>query len=159
MAEGDGACERILIVEDHGPTANLMVRALNEVAPGVTCIEVRTAGQALDFLTRSNEAAPTPDLVLLDLDLPDRNGLDVLKALNSHPKLCRIPVLVISSDERPETIDRCYEHAARTFIKKPEEWDEFAAVAQAIGDYWFDIAATPSTTSCSEATRESLEIE
>lgn len=149
MAETDEGSKRVLIVEDHAPTANLMVRALNEAASEVSCIEVRTASEALEYLTRSGEAADLPDIVLLDLDLPDKNGFDVLKTLNSHPKLSRTPVIVVSGDARPSTIHRCYELHARTFIKKPEAWDEFATVAQAIVDYWFNTAATPRNVPCS----------
>lgn len=149
MPETDEASQRVLIVEDHGPTANLMVHALTEAAPEITCVEVRTASQALEFLTRSEAASDLPDIVLLDLDLPDKNGFDVLKAINSHPKLSPTPVIVVSGDARPSTIHRCYELHARTFIRKPEAWDEFASVAQAIVEYWFNTAATPRNVLCS----------
>lgn len=143
MTETDEVSPRVLIVEDHGPTSHLMVRALNEAAPAVTCVEVRTAAKALEFLTHSDDDGP--DVVLLDLDLPDKDGFDVLKALNSHPTLSRTPVIIVSGDTRPATIDRCYEMRARTFIEKPEGWDEFLSVAQAIAEYWFETATIPST--------------
>ena len=146
MAQRDGNTGRVLIVEDHLPTSRLMATAFQEVASGVTCIEVGTAEKALEFLTQTGNPSDTPEIVLLDLELPNNDGFAVLRTLKNDPELRRKPVVVMSATQSQEAINRCYELHARTFISKPDEWEEFVEIAEAVSTYWFAAAECPATT-------------
>lgn len=135
---------RVLIVEDHAPTARLFVEAFEGAAPGVSCVDVRTGEMALEHLTGECAATREPGLVLLDLDLPGMDGFEVLEKLYSHPELRGTPVVVVSGNTSSEAVERCYELRARTFIPKPDDWDEFTALAESIARYWFETADRPT---------------
>lgn len=159
MTEGDAYSGRVLIVEDHLPTSRLITTAFQEVASGVTCVEVNTAEQAVEFLTRTGTPSDKPEIVLLDLDLPNDGGYSVLQTLKNDPELRRKPVVVLSADSRQETIDRAYELNASTFVSKPDEWAEFLKMADTIARYWFDTADCPATTSFAPTDRENPPVE
>lgn len=146
MSQMEERSGRVLIVEDHVPTSRLMATAFHEMEGDITCVEVRTAEKAIEFLTRTGAPSEAAEIVLLDLDLPDDDGFAVLETLRDDPELCRKPVIVVSSTPSQEAINRCYELHARTFIPKPDDWDEFTGTARAIADYWFGFAACPTTT-------------
>lgn len=137
---------RVLIVEDDPPTSRLLSRAIQEAYPQLTCDQVETAEAALSLLMRPAYPPDEPQLVLLDLDLPNKDGFEVLEALRSHAELRRTPVVVISGDSSTSTVNRCYELHARSFIEKPNEWDEFVAIGESIGNYWFETAQLPGSS-------------
>jgi CheY-like chemotaxis protein len=84
-----------------------------------------------------------PDLILLDLNLPKRDGREVLKRIKSDPELSLIPVLVLTTSSDREDIVRCYTLHANSFITKPSELNEFGEAMRAIEDFWFATAQLP----------------
>jgi CheY-like chemotaxis protein len=124
----------VLYVEDDDPTACLFQMAIREVGTTPQIFRVTNGDHAHAFLTRTQpyQDAPTPDLVVLDLNLPGRNGLDVLNEIKRDPKLSRIPVYVFtSSDDR---IDRAAATAAgaRDYLTKGDSLDAFVKAARHI---------------------------
>jgi len=116
---------------------NKVHNALHTVSDGV---------EALDFLYRRNghEDAPRPDLVLLDLNLPRKDGREVLQELKADPALCRIPVIVLTTSAAESDILHSYDLQANCFITKPLDLDEFFEVVRAIEDFWLATARLPS---------------
>jgi PAS domain S-box-containing protein len=119
-AEGDEPL-RVLLAEDNEGDVRLIDRALRQVAPGCEVHSVDNGVKALAFLRRGPEYpdAPRPDLVLLDLKLPRKTGLEVLAELKREPNLRRIPVVVMSSSRADHDIARAYELQATAYVAKP----------------------------------------
>jgi PAS domain S-box-containing protein len=111
----------VLLAEDNEGDVRLIERALKQFAPGAQVHAVDNGVKALDFLRREAQyaSAPRPDLVLLDLKLPRKSGLDVLAELKREPSLRRIPVVVLSSSRADHDIARAYELQAAAYIAKP----------------------------------------
>ena len=86
---------------------------------------------------------PRPDLVLLDLNLPKKDGREVLQVIKSDPDLRRIPVVVLTTSKEEEDVLRAYNLAANCYVSKPVEFDEFMKVIRMIEDFWLTIVALP----------------
>ncbi|MCW2989975.1 MAG: response regulator receiver protein [Solirubrobacterales bacterium] len=97
--------------------------------------------QALDFLHRRGEyvAAPRPDLLLLDLNLPRVSGLEVLAELKADPELLRIPVAVLTTSAEDRDVLAAYDHHVNCYLTKPVEFEEFAKVVRSIEDFFLTI--------------------
>ena len=85
----------------------------------------------------------SPDLILLDLNLPKLNGLQVLQRIRSTPQLHNVPVVVLTTSKRQEDIQQTYAAGANTYIEKPQEFARFVQVLQTIQRYWLDTALLP----------------
>jgi two-component system, chemotaxis family, response regulator Rcp1 len=142
----DGTLE-ILLVEDNPADARL-TREVFEGGRLSTHLNIVADGeQALAFLRREGiyQAAPRPKLVLLDLNLPRKDGREVLEELKSDRVLCRIPVIVLTTSAAESDILRSYELQANCFITKPLDLDEYFSVVRAIEDFWLSTARLPSS--------------
>jgi two-component system, chemotaxis family, response regulator Rcp1 len=142
----DGTLE-ILLVEDNPADARL-TREVFEGGRLSTHLNIVADGeQALAFLRREGiyEAAPRPKLVLLDLNLPRKDGREVLEELKSDRVLGRIPVIVLTTSAAESDILRSYELQANCFITKPLDLDEYFSVVRAIEDFWLSTARLPSS--------------
>jgi CheY-like chemotaxis protein len=138
---------QILLVEDSPGDADLTIEAMREAK---VANELRVAIDgviAMAFLRREGEyaAAPRPDLVLLDLNLPRKNGTEVLAEMRADPLLRSIPVAVLTTSKAESDILRSYELGANCFITKPVRLQEFLEVIQAIQDFWLTIVRLPRT--------------
>ncbi len=136
----------ILLVEDS-PTDVLIAReALNE-AKIINTIHVAEDGvEAMQFLRREGKFAnaPRPDLILLDLNLPRKDGREVLKELKAEPNLAMIPVVILTTSRDEADILRAYQLHANCYITKPVRLQEFLDVVRAIDTFWLEIVALPS---------------
>jgi two-component system response regulator len=124
----------ILLVEDDPGDALMITEALRQAkAPG-ELHRVADGDEALAFLGRRDAfaQAPRPDLILLDLNLPRRGGLEILAELKADPRLRLIPVIVLSSSRAPEDIQRSYELHASAYIVKPADYDGMADVIRQV---------------------------
>ena len=129
---------RILLVEDSTTQALLTQRAAN-ASSRVEIIDVAQDGQeAIEFLRRKGdyENAERPDLILLDLNMPKKNGLQVLEEIKGDRGLQTIPVILFTTSECAEDISKSYACGASTFITKPTRIDELREVLDDIGRYW-----------------------
>lgn len=141
----DGAVE-ILLVEDNPADARL-TREVFEGGRLTTHLNVVADGdEALAFLRREGQYAdsPRPKLVLLDLNLPRKDGREVLQELKGDPSLSRIPVIVLTTSAAEADILHSYDLQANCFITKPLDLDEFFDVVRAIEDFWLTTARLPS---------------
>jgi CheY-like chemotaxis protein len=135
----------ILLVEDSPTDAFLIQQAFNH-AKLLDKIHVLDNGMdAMAFLRR--EGAYTrearPDLILLDLNLPVKDGREVLEEIKTDPDLRHIPVVVFTSSEADEDILKSYELHANCYIVKPVEFDRLVSVVRAIREFWFTVVALP----------------
>jgi CheY-like chemotaxis protein len=135
----------ILLVEDNPGDARLTREALAHSSMPGTIYNVRDGEQAMAFLRREEPytSAPTPRLVLLDLNLPRRDGREVLEDMKRDPALQHIPVVVLTSSEAEEDILRSYRLHANCFITKPVDLEDLARVIEGIGQFWFSLVKLP----------------
>jgi two-component system response regulator len=141
----------ILLVEDHPLELELTLRPLRDVGPDTRVEVARDGEEALDFLLarggfRHRLAAPLPRLVLLDLQLPKLDGLEVLRGVRANARTCTVPVVILTSSADPRQLAQCYQLGANSCVQKPVKYDEFSAVIQTVARYWlgFNQAPPPS---------------
>lgn len=136
---------QILLVEDNPADVMLMQEAFNN-STIVEEIHIAVDGEeALDFVNKRGkfENAVTPDLILLDLNLPKIDGREVLSELNKDPQLHRIPVIVLSSSKVEKDILESYDNSANCYIVKPIELEKFVKIVEMIESFWFGLATLP----------------
>jgi chemotaxis family two-component system response regulator Rcp1 len=135
----------ILLVEDNPGDARLTREALAHSSMPSTLYDVRDGEQAMAFLRRQGPyaSAPTPRLVLLDLNLPRLGGREVLEDMKRDPALQHIPVVVLTSSEAEEDILRSYRLHANCFITKPVDLEDLSRVLEGIGQFWFNLVKLP----------------
>lgn len=104
----------------------------------------------MDYLRQrgkyNKENAPLPGLILLDLNMPKKDGREALAEIKADPKLRRIPIIVLTTSKAEEDIIRSYDLGISSFITKPVTFDDLVEVAKAIGSYWFGIVVLPNET-------------
>lgn len=138
--------QNILLVEDNPGDADLTREAFREAGLGDVQISVVWDGvEALNFLRRNSgfENAPRPGLIFLDLNLPKLSGRDVLETIKRDPKLCQIPVIVLSSSDAPSDIGDSYDRYANCYLSKPLDFDQFIALLKVVKAFWFDLVDYP----------------
>ena len=109
---------------------------------------VSTAGdgeEAMEFLRGQGKyaAAPRPDIIVLDLNLPRKDGREVLKEIRSDPALGRIPVVVFTTSQASSDVNRSYELGANCYLRKPGNLADFTRVVQSMADFWLNFASLP----------------
>jgi two-component system response regulator len=138
----------ILLVEDNPADVKITQRALRESGLPVELIVVRDGQEAVDYLLRQGSHAATtdwrsPDLILLDLNLPGMSGRQVLERVRATPSLRAVPVVVLTTSRRHEDVEQMYASGANTYIEKPQDFARFVQVLQTIHRYWLDLALLP----------------
>ncbi|MBV1853229.1 response regulator [Catellatospora sp. NEAU-YM18] len=136
----------VLLVEDD-PGDVLMTREAFEEYKMRNTLEVVTDGvEALAFLRREGDYAdaPTPDLILLDLNLPRRDGRQVLAEVKNDPELCRIPVVVLTTSQAEEDVLRSYQLHANAYVAKPVDFERFISVVKQIDDFFVSVVRLPN---------------
>jgi CheY-like chemotaxis protein len=136
---------QILLVEDSRADAELTIELLRGAKFANQVHVARDGQEALDFLRRQGTFAdvPTPDLVLLDINLPRLNGHEVLEQVKSDPVLRLIPVIMLSTSRAEDDVRRAYEHHANCFVSKPLDLRSFTEVIHAIETFWLSIVQLP----------------
>jgi CheY-like chemotaxis protein len=136
----------ILLVEDNPGDVELVHEALRS-GRVANRISVATDGEeAMAFLNRSAgfEAAPRPDLILLDLNISKKDGFEVLKEVREHPHVSRVPVVILTSSQADCDILNGYKLRANCFISKPVDVDEFLKAIRSTGEFWLLIVKLPT---------------
>lgn len=136
----------ILLVEDNPGDTNLTKKAFDELPSEPEIHVVEDGEAALSFLHKEEGYgdAPNPDLVLLDLNLPVKSGIDVLEEVKSNPELRRIPVVVLTSSGNESDVIDAYEAEANAYLRKPDSFGGFVEMAEKIDEFWFRTARLPS---------------
>jgi len=138
----DPSLVRILLVEDSPDDADLMVEALKGSNLNLRVTVVEDGETAIDYLFGNGEYAgtPRPDLILLDLYLPRKNGHEVLAELKEDRLLRRIPVIIMTSSENEKAILKAYDLHANCCVCKPTDQEEFALTVKKIEQFWLHVA-------------------
>ncbi len=137
----------VLLVEDNPADAELTRDALIESRLHIDFQVVGDGEQALSYLRREGQhsAAPIPDLVILDLNLPRVDGREVLAEMKKDAKLKLIPVVVLTSSQADEDILASYSLGANCYVKKPLDLAAFQKIVNAVKEFWFTIVKLPNT--------------
>lgn len=136
----------ILLVEDNEGDVGL-VEEVFEDAKIKNILHVAEDGEeAMLFLNKEKpfEDVPTPDIILLDLNLPQKDGREVLEEIKNDKNLRRIPVVILTTSKAEEDILKSYDLHANSYITKPVDFDQFIRVIQAIEDFWLEVVRLPS---------------
>jgi two-component system, chemotaxis family, response regulator Rcp1 len=135
----------ILIVEDNPGDARLIREALNESEVYNNLYIVSDGVEAMGFLRNEGRFsdAPQPDLIILDLNLPRKDGREVLAEIKSDEKLMQIPVVIMTISQAEEDILNTYKLHANCYISKPIDLNEFIRVIKSIEEFWFSVVKLP----------------
>jgi CheY-like chemotaxis protein len=136
----------VLLVEDNVGDALLAQESIKQSGLHMRIHHVTDGQSCLAFLRRRDEyaAAPTPDLVLLDLNMPGMSGKEVLVQIASDDSLCHIPVVVLTSSNSPHDVIELYRLRCSSYVVKPLDFNAFGRIMTSLYDYWFTTASLPS---------------
>lgn len=136
----------ILLVEDNPGDVRLTIEALKEAKVINHLTVVKDGMEALAFLRRqgSYTAAPRPHLIVLDLNLPKKDGREVLADIKADDRLKRIPVVVLTTSQDEQDVLKSYNLHANCYITKPVDLDQFVRVVRSIEDFWLGIVVLPA---------------
>jgi CheY-like chemotaxis protein len=135
----------ILMVEDSPGDVRLTIEALKDAKIHNHLSVVRDGEEALAFLRKQGQyaKAPRPDLILLDLNLPKKDGREVLKEIKQEENLKRIPVVILTISTAEKDILKAYDLHANCYITKPVDFEQFTEVVKSIEDFWFTVVKLP----------------
>ena len=138
----------VLLVEDDPGDVMLVREAFEDKKVGNRLSVVGDGVEAMAFLRREGRFAdaPRPDIILLDLNLPRKNGREVLAEIKGDPDLSLIPVIVLTTSEAEEDIVRSYQLHANAYITKPVDFDQFAGVVHQIDEFFVGVVKLPRHT-------------
>lgn len=128
----------ILLIEDNLGDVRLTREALKETNLPVNLSTVLDGSEAMNYLlkTKGYEDAVTPDLILLDLNLPKKDGREVLKAIKTNTSLLSIPVVVLTTSNAEKDIKECYQLHANCIMNKPVDFDDFFKAIKNVVEFW-----------------------
>jgi two-component system, response regulator len=138
----------ILLIEDNPLEVELTLRPLQELDPTSRIDVARDGEEALDYLFargafRQRSGAPLPRLVLLNLNLPKLDGLEVLRAIRGNSRTSMAPVVVLTSSDDPRELAQCYQLGANSCVQKPVQYQDLCTAVQAVGRYWLALNQPP----------------
>jgi len=136
----------ILLIEDDQGDVELTREGLMDAKMHVTLHTVDDGFKAMKFLRKQPPytEAVRPDLILLDINLPKKDGKEVLREIKSDENLRRIPVVVLTTSEADADILGCYDLGVNCYISKPVRFDDFVQVVHTIEDFWFSVVKIPA---------------
>lgn len=140
----------VLLVEDDPDDQALMRRVFRKSRYPVSLQIVTDGQEAMDYLLRRGpfedpHGTPRPDLVLLDLNMPNLDGKQVLARMQADPDLRPIPVVVLTTSRQQRDVMECYQLGCNSFITKPAEMDDLIKMLRALESYWLDLVTLPQT--------------
>lgn len=136
---------RILLVEDNPADADLTREILQSGPRAIELTVAATGTEAVDYMHKRGRfaSAPTPDLVLLDLNLPGIDGRGVLTEIKHHPELRRVPVSILTSSLSEKDVAQSYDLGANCYVVKPLDFKGFQAIVWELENFWFSIVKLP----------------
>lgn len=139
------AAAEVLLVDDSPADVDLTREGLSRSRQSFQVNTVPDGAEAISFLHRQGKyaQAPEPDLILLDLNLPRKDGREVLSELKRDPRLTRIPVVIFTTSQASSDVNHSYSHGANCYVRKPGNFPEYAAVVQSVADFWLSLATLP----------------
>ncbi len=137
--------QQILLVEDNPDDEALALRALKKSAIADDLVVARDGVEALDYLLEQNRSgADLPALVLLDINLPRLNGLEVLKRLRENVVTHLLPVVMLSSSREEQDISSSYDYGCNSYIRKPVDFRQFSDMIIQVERYWLKLNEAPN---------------
>ena len=135
----------ILLVEDNPVDVVITKEAFNAGRVRNNVHVVEDGEEAMDFLHKRGKysSVPTPEIILLDLNLPKKDGREILAEVKADPSLRRIPVIVLTTSEDKEDIWRSYDLQANCFITKPVDTEQFSRALERVGEFWSSVVRLP----------------
>lgn len=137
----------ILMADDDADDRMLAADAMRESRLGNALRFVEDGQELMDYLTRTGRYAtadaPRPGLILLDLNMPRKDGRQALREIKNHPSLRRIPVVILTTSKAEEDVLRSYDLGANSFIQKPVTFDGLVEIVRTLDRYWFSIVELP----------------
>lgn len=133
---------RILLVEDNDDHAELVTRCLQESGEELQLFRVSDGEEAIDWLD-ARAQAELPELVLLDLRLPKVDGIEVLAHIKENPRLCALPVVILTTSDAEIDVAKAYGSHANSYVVKPFDYARLREVVQTLGIYWLDVNRKP----------------
>lgn len=143
--DNNGRPVEILLVEDNEGDIGLVEEVFEEGRINNNLNITEDGEEAMEFLRREGEFtnAPHPDLILLDLNLPRKDGREVLEEIKEDENLRRIPVVVLTTSKAEKDILKSYDMHANSYITKPVNFDQFIKVVKSIEDFWLEVVKLP----------------
>jgi CheY-like chemotaxis protein len=143
--ENSGRIIDILLVDDNPGDARLIIEAMRDAKLGYRVHIAEDGVDAMAFLRQEGQysEAPRPDLILLDLNLPRKDGREVLAEVKSDPGLRRIPLVVLTTSRADEDVLRAYDLHANCYVTKPVGLEQFMLVIRQIDEFWIKVAVLP----------------
>ncbi|MEF8784591.1 MAG: response regulator [Haloarculaceae archaeon] len=143
----DVSTPRVFVIEDNPADIRLMKEGVDTAGIDLDLEVINNGQQAIDQLTAigADTTEDHPDLILLDLNLPNRSGFEVLAAIRNETAFRTAPVVIISSSENREDVTQAYESSANAYVTKPADPDEYIQMVDATVEFWIT-NATPSPT-------------
>src|SRR3989338_10960213 len=140
----------ILIVEDNDDDYIATMRAFKKANLANPVRRCTNGDQALDYLFQRGEfsalgAAPRPSIILLDLNLPGTDGREVLRDIKAEQGLLKIPVVVLTTSNAEQDIERCYAAGANSYVQKPVDFEGFIRAIARLSEYWLEVAILPKS--------------
>ncbi len=138
----------VLLVAEDNPDDRLLLELAWEEIAGVNLYFVEDGEELIDFLCcrgkyGDSSNAPQPDLILLDLKLPRKNGYEALQEIKTHPNLRKIPIIVLTTSKAESDIISSYDLGANSYFAKPDTFEKAIKLMQMINAYWFETANLP----------------
>jgi len=135
----------VLLVDDSPADLDLTREGLSRSRQQFQVSAVADGAEAICFLRRQGKyaQAPEPDLILLDLNLPRKDGREVLSELKNDPQFTRIPVVIFTTSQATSDVNPSYADGANCFVSKPGNFPEYAAAVQFMADFWLSLAILP----------------
>ena len=135
----------VLLVEDNPGDVRLTQEALKEGKVYNNLHWAKDGAEALEFLRQQGKhgKAPRPDIILLDLNLPKKDGREVLAAIKGDPRFKQIPVVILTTSEAEEDVLKSYELHASCYVTKPVDLEKFIHVVQSIDRFWLTVVTLP----------------
>jgi two-component system, chemotaxis family, response regulator Rcp1 len=142
----EGSMIQVLSIEDNPADSMLMSELFADTQVPANLFSVHDGVEAMDFLRKKGKFgnAVRPDIILLDLNLPKKDGREVLREIKEDPDLMRIPVLVLSTSNAPCDVDLSYELRANAYFTKPDDLDKYRSTVKVIQKFW-RTAALPNS--------------
>jgi two-component system response regulator len=136
----------VLLVEDNKDDVILTEQAFKQSRLTINLHNVKNGIDCMNFLRKQKEYsdAPTPDLILLDLNLPIMDGREVLEAISKDESLSHLPVIILTTSEDEKDVYKMYQLRCSSYIVKPIDFTQFLRVVKELSEYWFTVVVLPS---------------
>lgn len=135
----------VVLIEDNPGDVRLLEEAFRELQANIRIQVAKDGAEGLDLVEKRalEKLLPSPDLILLDLNLPKISGHDVLERLKTNPSTRRIPIIVLTSSRADVDVRRAYDSHANAYLRKPSSLDDLISAAQQIKSFWMECVTLP----------------